>query len=452
MNNKGNGVTFIGPETSLDGEMTVKGPALIAGQVKGVIRSTDQVKIEVGGEIDGELYCQELRVCGVFKGKLHCNSLVIVSSGVVEGDVSSHKMEIYDGGQFLGARTKGPEQGVLPELAADEQPVAPYSQPFNDEPAYASPKPEAPIAEAPIAQAAKVSNVNVMAEPITNVAVDTPKVKTEIKPDVTPEIKPEFVADEMTVKSEVKSEKPAQAQEIRTPAPLNSVPESEPMPAPKPMSKLEIKPQPNPQAQLAAKAAAEKAQQKKSGATKFVVAGVVLAAAAVGAVVIKPELGEALMAKINSTTNTQSAKSEPAVEDASIANVETTTAVEVIDAETALAELDQAAAAKAVEAEAATELVADVSETSSDSFDESINETLADEQADLLAELEGVDSELTADINTEADDIVESAAASVEDDKTKVDSLLADLLAEERADSTEAAEATEEATTTAGNL
>lgn len=77
---------------------------------------------------------------------------------------------------------------------------------------------------------------------------------------------------------------------------------------------------------------------------------------------------------------------------------------------------------------------------------------MADEQADLLAELEGVDSELTADINTEADDIVESAAASVEDDKTKVDSLLADLLAEERADSTEATEATEEATTTAGNL
>ena len=71
-----------------------------------------------GGEIDGEVYCQELRVSGSLKGKLFCNKLIIVSSGVVEADVSSHDMEIYDGGQFIGMRTKGPDAAVLPEPSA----------------------------------------------------------------------------------------------------------------------------------------------------------------------------------------------------------------------------------------------------------------------------------------------------------------------------------------------
>ncbi|WP_153912709.1 bactofilin family protein [Shewanella sp. TC10] len=442
MNNKGNGVTFIGPETSLDGEMTVKGPALIAGQVKGVIRSTDQVKIEVGGEIDGELYCQELRVCGVFKGSLHCNSLVIVSSGVVEGDVSSHKMEIYDGGQFLGARTKGPEQGVLPELAADEQSVAAYSAPFNEEPAYASPKAEAPIAEAPIAQAAKVSNVNVMAEPLTNVAVDAPQVKTEIKPEIKPEpisdIRENLQGDIQTSEPVIKAEPNPVATQERRAAPVQS---SEAEPAPKPKSKLEIKPQPNPQAQLAAKAAAEKAQEKKSGSgTKFVVAGVVLAAAA-GVVVMKPELTEDLMAQFSQPAP-EKVTSEPAVKDVAVAEVvemATPETVEVVDAETALAQLDEAAAADAI---------ADTDE---------VVDSVVDEQQALLAEIEEtgaeLESDIVADITAEADEVIASSEAATEADavdKTKVDSLLADLLAEDRTELVEPSDEIEETST--GNL
>ena len=114
MNNKTKGITYIGAEMTLNGEMDIKGPALIAGKVTGIVRSNDQIKIEPGGEVDGEVFCQELRVSGTLKGKLFCNKLVIVSAGLVEADVSSHDMEIYDGGQFIGMRTTGPEANVLP--------------------------------------------------------------------------------------------------------------------------------------------------------------------------------------------------------------------------------------------------------------------------------------------------------------------------------------------------
>ena len=130
MNNKGKGITYIGAEMTLNGEIDIKGPALIAGNITGTVRSSDQIKIELGGEIDGEVFCQELRVSGTLKGKLFCNKLVIVSTGVVEADVSSHDMEIYDGGQFIGMRTIGPESSILPlpthAITSDE-----VEQPFS---------------------------------------------------------------------------------------------------------------------------------------------------------------------------------------------------------------------------------------------------------------------------------------------------------------------------------
>lgn len=120
MNNKNKGMTYIGADMALEGDVNIQGPAMVAGQTQGTINSTDHIKIELGGVVEGEVFCQEMRVSGVFKGKLHCNKLVIVSSGIVEGEVSSHQMEIYDGGQFIGMRTKGPDASGLPQ--ADVEP------------------------------------------------------------------------------------------------------------------------------------------------------------------------------------------------------------------------------------------------------------------------------------------------------------------------------------------
>ncbi|QDE32493.1 polymer-forming cytoskeletal protein [Shewanella polaris] len=115
MKKKG-GMTYIGVDMSLNGDMEIQGPAVIAGQTKGKISSTDQVNIELSGNVEGEVFCQEMLVSGVFKGKLHCKKLIITSSGIVDGEVSSHLMEIYGGGQFIGMRTKGPESSGLPQI------------------------------------------------------------------------------------------------------------------------------------------------------------------------------------------------------------------------------------------------------------------------------------------------------------------------------------------------
>ncbi|QBF83722.1 hypothetical protein EXU30_14240 [Shewanella maritima] len=121
MNSKAKQATVIGAQMNLQGEMDIQGPATIAGHTNGVIRSSADIVIEQGGLVEGELYCQSVKVCGQFKGKLFCNKLIIVSSGVVDGEVSSHQMEIYDGGQFIGKRTKGPDADTLPDFTVNSE-------------------------------------------------------------------------------------------------------------------------------------------------------------------------------------------------------------------------------------------------------------------------------------------------------------------------------------------
>ncbi|WP_394131816.1 polymer-forming cytoskeletal protein [Shewanella maritima] len=116
MSQKTKQVTYINAQMHLEGEMQIQGAASIAGKTRGVIRSTEIITIEQGGDFDGELFCQELHVSGVVKGKAYCDKLIIVAGGTVDGEVSCHHMEIHDGGQFIGMRKKGPSDTVLPQI------------------------------------------------------------------------------------------------------------------------------------------------------------------------------------------------------------------------------------------------------------------------------------------------------------------------------------------------
>ena len=100
------GLTFIAQGTKLSGETHFAGEALIGGELHGKISANDKLTIELDGYIDGELQCKELKVAGVFKGKLKCEKLNITSTGTVEGEIACNSMEIFEGGQFIGMRVK----------------------------------------------------------------------------------------------------------------------------------------------------------------------------------------------------------------------------------------------------------------------------------------------------------------------------------------------------------
>lgn len=52
---KGQGITFIGAGTRLEGEMMLESAALVSGELHGRVSSKGQIKIEQGGLIEGEL-------------------------------------------------------------------------------------------------------------------------------------------------------------------------------------------------------------------------------------------------------------------------------------------------------------------------------------------------------------------------------------------------------------
>ncbi len=100
------GLTFISPGTRLCGDTHFEGEALVGGELQGNIHGQSKVTIEQGGVIDGILSCRELKVSGLFKGKLKCDKLIVAGGGTVDGEVSCNSMEIFEGGQFIGVRTR----------------------------------------------------------------------------------------------------------------------------------------------------------------------------------------------------------------------------------------------------------------------------------------------------------------------------------------------------------
>ncbi|ASJ97293.1 MULTISPECIES: polymer-forming cytoskeletal protein [Shewanella] len=104
--NNNAGLTFIAQGTKLSGETHFAGEALIGGEVHGKISATGKLTIEADGYIEGELQCKELKVSGVFKGKMKCEKLNITSTGSVEGEIACNSMEIFEGGQFIGMRVR----------------------------------------------------------------------------------------------------------------------------------------------------------------------------------------------------------------------------------------------------------------------------------------------------------------------------------------------------------
>ncbi len=99
-------LNFIAPGTRLTGETAFVGDTLIGGEIYGKVSSQETLTIEAGGLIEGELRCKELKVAGLFKGKLSCEKLIITNNGTVEGEVASKTMEVIEGGQFIGVRVK----------------------------------------------------------------------------------------------------------------------------------------------------------------------------------------------------------------------------------------------------------------------------------------------------------------------------------------------------------
>lgn len=111
------GYLKVGKGVSLDGDIQVPEAAYIAGDVKGKLSAND-LNIEKGALIEGEISSATVEVSGQIKGKLIARTfLSIQSGGKVDGEIEHGDLEIQRGGSIAG---------TVKSIAAENLPAPTY--------------------------------------------------------------------------------------------------------------------------------------------------------------------------------------------------------------------------------------------------------------------------------------------------------------------------------------
>lgn len=111
--------TQIGPGTTIKGEVSVSGDAIVHGTVEGNLSATGNVEVMKGGHVKADIHGKSVRVMGRVEGKIVSGDRVQLLSGAhVKGDIHSQSLKIDEGVFFQGACVMGdnPLATVVPKI------------------------------------------------------------------------------------------------------------------------------------------------------------------------------------------------------------------------------------------------------------------------------------------------------------------------------------------------
>ena len=80
-----------------EGKYKTTGTVLLRNSFNGNLTS-DQTIIDESGNFNGEMICSELIIAGVVKGKINANSIIIMETGKVSGEIYYDQLAVYQGG------------------------------------------------------------------------------------------------------------------------------------------------------------------------------------------------------------------------------------------------------------------------------------------------------------------------------------------------------------------
>ena len=96
-------VSYLGPNTLLQGTIHCDYSLHLDGRLEGVILSNNDVIIGDSAVINGEIKAKNVFVSGKVIGNIEVtNSLQILATGRVEGDIVGAKLDIKEGGIYKG--------------------------------------------------------------------------------------------------------------------------------------------------------------------------------------------------------------------------------------------------------------------------------------------------------------------------------------------------------------
>lgn len=95
--------TYIGDETSFEGNLTSRENVSIYGGLKGKIECQGRVIIGESGNIEADIFAGDAIVSGKVVGNVAVKGkLEITSTGILQGDIKTSRLIIEDGSRFNG--------------------------------------------------------------------------------------------------------------------------------------------------------------------------------------------------------------------------------------------------------------------------------------------------------------------------------------------------------------
>ena len=126
--------TYIGEQTSFEGNLISKDNLSIYGNVKGTIECQGRVVIGESGNIEADILASDVIISGKVAGNVTAKSKLEMSpTGIVQGDIKTSRLIMEDGSKFDGhcemlsdgRPTIIKAENMTPALAAQEKPKLP---------------------------------------------------------------------------------------------------------------------------------------------------------------------------------------------------------------------------------------------------------------------------------------------------------------------------------------
>lgn len=95
--------SFLGTESSMEGDLRVRGIVRVDGNARGTIEA-DEVILGATGMLSGEIIARKIIIEGRVEGSLRAGELLEIGSrGNVDGDIFAAQLVILEGGRFNGS-------------------------------------------------------------------------------------------------------------------------------------------------------------------------------------------------------------------------------------------------------------------------------------------------------------------------------------------------------------
>lgn len=94
--------TIIGPEITIEGDLSGKQTIKIDGSIKGNVHIENGIILGEKGSVTGNIKSNTVIIYGEIHGNIDCKELTLKNTGIINGDILTNTIEIENGGRYNG--------------------------------------------------------------------------------------------------------------------------------------------------------------------------------------------------------------------------------------------------------------------------------------------------------------------------------------------------------------